>query len=261
MSEVLADKKNLKVLADKKNLESKTELSPIVSILESLFFASEKALSLNAIKGILEDEFSIASVEIKKHIKNLQNNYENQDRGIELAEVNNTYQLRTKIKNKTFVKALIKAKSFRLSASALESLSIIAYKQPCIKASVDEVRGMDSSHLVRSLMDRGLVKFSGKSELPGKPMLYSTTDKFLEVFGLNKIMDLPELSEVQDLLPQDILDSKKTDNLSLLANSLQETKDCNDVQDQEELDKLAKRLSSIEVTTKVLKEKKDSLDS
>lgn len=231
----------------------------ILSILESLFFASEKVLSINSIKVVLEEEFSLSPSEIKKHLQILQKKYIDNDSGIELIEVNNAYQLRTKPENKEFVKALVKAKSFRLSAASLEVLSIIAYKQPCIKSSIDEVRGMDSGHLVRALMDKGLVKFSGKSELPGKPMLYSTTDKFLEVFGLNKIVDLPDLVEIEELLPEDALDIKKTDKLSIITDSLTEKKDCNDVQDQKELDKLSQRLSDIEVVPEALKEKKESL--
>lgn len=235
------------------------ENKKVLSVLESLFFASETALSANFIKSALEQEFSLSTTEIKKYVKILQQEYANNNRGIELAEVNNAYQLRTKPENKDFVQALVKAKSFRLSPASLEALSIIAYKQPCIKASIDEVRGTDSGHLVRTLMDRGLVKFSGKSELPGRPMLYSTTDKFLEIFGLNKIVDLPSLSEIEELLPEDELDIKKTDKISLIADSLAEKQDCNDVQDQEELDKLSQRLSDINVVPDAIKEKKENL--
>lgn len=234
----------------------------ILSVLESLFFASETVLSVNSIKVALEKQFSLSSLEIKKYLKTLQQEYINNSRGIELVEVNSAYQLRTKPENKEFVQALVKAKHFRLSPASLEVLSIVAYKQPCIKSAIDEVRGMDSGHLMRTLMDRGLVKFSGKSELPGKPMLYSTTDKFLEVFGLNKIIDLPNLSEIEELLPEDALEVKKTDKLSVITDSLTEKQSCNDVQDQEELNKLSERLSDIKVVPEALKKKKkDLLDS
>ncbi|MBE8162968.1 MAG: SMC-Scp complex subunit ScpB [Bdellovibrionaceae bacterium] len=241
-------------VSNKKHLEMNKST---LSILESLLFASEKPLSVNSIKLALEEKFSLASAEIKKYLSALQKEYEKQDRGIELVEINNAYQLRTKPENKDFVQALVRAKSFRLSPVSLEALSIIAYKQPCIKSVVDEVRGTDSSHLVRALMDRGLVKFCGKSELPGKPMLYATTDKFLEVFGLNKVSDLPSLSEVEELLPQDVLETKKTDPLSAITESLIEEQSCNDIQDQEELNKLAERLSGIEVVPEALKKKKE----
>lgn len=239
--------------------DANLEGGKILSALESLFFASETVLSVSSIKVALEKKFSLSPSEIKKYLKILQQEYTDKVRGIELVEVNNAYQLRTKSENKEFVQALVKAKSFRLSPASLEALSIVAYKQPCIKSAIDEVRGMDSGHLVRALMDRGLVKFSGKSELPGKPMLYSTTDKFLEVFGLNKIVDLPSLSEIEELLPEDVLEVKKTDKLSVITDSLTEKQSCNDIQDQEELNKLSERLSGIKVLPEALRAKKENL--
>lgn len=244
-------------MLDEKNSLEAADTTPVLSILESLLFSSEKVLSVSAMKGVFAEKYNFSTATIKKHLKDLQNKYNTKFSGIELVEVSNGYQLRTKPENRGFVQSLTKVKSFRLSPSALEVLSIIAYKQPCIKSAIDEVRGGESGHLVRSLMDRSLVKFSGKSELPGKPMLYSTTDKFLEVFGLNKIADLPNLSEVEELLPEDALELKKTDQLSMITDSLTEKQSCNDVQDQEELDKLSERLSHIKTTPEALKEEKD----
>lgn len=242
-------------------VESKSPMDAerVLSILESLLFASDKPLGLTVIKSVFEERYGLSTSAIKTHLKNLKRKYINKTSGLELVEVGGAYQIRTKVDNKEFVQSLVKAKSFRLSPAALEVLSIIAYKQPCIKSSVDEVRGVDSGHLVRALMDRSLVKFSGKSELPGKPMLYTTTDKFLEVFGLNKLVDLPNLSEIEELLPEDSLEVKKTDTLSIITDSLTEKQSCNDIQDQEELSKLSERLSGIEVTPEALKKKKEDM--
>src|SRR5204863_3661148 len=99
---------------------------------------------------------------------------------------------------------LVKGRSFRLSGPALEVLSIVAYKQPVIKSEIDQIRGVESGHLVRALMEKNIVRFAGKSELPGKPMLYATTKEFLELFGLRNIRELPTLSEIDELIPEGI---------------------------------------------------------
>jgi segregation and condensation protein B len=123
---------------------------------------------------------------------------------VTLDEVSGGYQLRTKVDNAGWLRKLVKARPFRLSGPALEVLSIIAYKQPLVKSEVDDIRGVESGHLVRALIEKNLVKFAGKSELPGKPMLYATTKQFLELFGLRNIRELPTLSEIDKLIPEGI---------------------------------------------------------
>lgn len=113
-----------------------------------------------------------------------------------LEEVAGGFQIRTKPDNQKYLQRTVKGRPFRLSGPALEVLAIVAYKQPCTKAMVDEIRGVESGHLMRGLLDRGLMHFAGKSELPGRPMFYETTRKFLEIFSLRNINELPSLNEI-----------------------------------------------------------------
>jgi segregation and condensation protein B len=119
--------------------------------------------------------------------------------GTRIDNVANAWQIRTKPENLSWIKKLENIRPIRISVSALETLAIIAYKQPVHKAEVDKIRGVDSSHLVRTLLEKNLIKITGRSELPGKPLLYSTTAEFLEVFGLANLNELPSLTEIQDL--------------------------------------------------------------
>ena len=123
-----------------------------------------------------------------------------------IEEVVGAYQLRSKPEMQKYLHRMLKMRPFRLSGPALEVLSIVAYKQPCTKAMVDDVRGVESGHLMRALLDRGLLHFGEKSELPGRPMYYETTRRFLEVFGLRNIQELPALHEIDQLIPEGIGD-------------------------------------------------------
>ena len=134
---------------------------------------------------------------------------------------------------------------------------MVAYKQPCPKSSIDEIRGVDSSHLIRALMDRNLLAFAGKSELPGKPMLYKTTSKFLEVFGLRSIKELPSLSEIEALLPNGIGDEEEEkETLSELAGKLSEKFEGSYSAGEDELGKINEQLSSISTETEFFEQEK-----
>jgi segregation and condensation protein B len=194
------------------------QLEPVQarSILESVLLASDKPLGMAFFKEIFKGT-NIKTPKIKEALEALTQDYAGAERGLSLVEVGGGFQLRTKNENSVFVRRMMKGRPFKLSGPALEVLSIIAYKQPIIKAEVDEIRGVESGHLMRALMDRGLIKFDGKSELPGKPMLYGTTRKFLEIFGLKDIRELPSLSEIDQLLPDGIGD-EETENEDKLGD-------------------------------------------
>ena len=115
---------------------------------------------------------------------------------MELVEVAGGYQYRTKPQWAEWVNRLKKVKAVKLSQSALETLAIIAYRQPVIRPEIEQIRGVDSGWVVRTLMEKGLVKMMGRKDLPGRPMIYGTTKAFLELFGLNALTDLPNLKEV-----------------------------------------------------------------
>ena len=179
----------------------------IESIIESILFASDRPVSLNSIKMVFKGT-NVKTEKIRRTIDHLQVEYAGSTRGVVLEEVSGGYQLRTKVDNMDFLRRTLKARTFRLSGPALEVLSIVAYKQPTIKAGIDEIRGVESGHLLRALMEKGLVNFEGKSELPGRPMQYGTTRKFLEIFGLRNLRELPTLSQIDEILPEGITEEE-----------------------------------------------------
>ena len=165
----------------------------IKPILESVLFVSGTPIRLETLFEILP-EFN--QEDILKGIQQIQTDCEEASKGIELVEVAGGYQLRTKPRWAEWVNRLKKVKAVKLSQSALETLSIIAYRQPVIRPEIEQIRGVDSGWVVRTLMEKGLVKMMGRKDLPGRPMIYGTTKAFLELFGLNALTDLPNLKEV-----------------------------------------------------------------
>ena len=195
------------------------EVDRIVSIVESVLFASDRPVSLASLKSIFEGT-TVRSKDIIRAIETLASVYAGATRGVTLEEVTGGYQLRTKVDNADFLKRNHKVRPFRLSGPALEVISIIAYRQPITKPEIDQIRGVESGHLVRALMERGLVHFGEKSDLPGRPMQYLTSRKFLEIFGLRNLQELPSLAEIDQLLPEGIGDEEDKETLSDLTEAL-----------------------------------------
>jgi len=165
------------------------------AILEGLLFlVGDEGLTEKQIKEIL----GISDQEIKELLKKLEKEYNNLNRGLSLVYLGDTYKLATKKEYKKYYEKLISNQdSNLLSQAALETLAIIAYNEPITRVEVDELRGVSSIHIVRKLVAKGLIKEAGKSDLPGKPMLYKTTKEFLDYFGLSTINDLPKLEEIE----------------------------------------------------------------
>ena len=229
--------------------------SKLVSILESLLFSTDRPLSVSQLKTFLQEaseknelQFNFSTSHIKKALKTLKQDYESTTRGVVLEELGGGFQIRTKASNKVFLQKTMKARPFRLSGPALEVLALIAYRQPCIKAKIDEIRGIDCGHLIRALMERGLVAFDGKSELPGKPMLYKTTFQFLEIFNLKSLNDLPSLSEIEELLPEDVA-GKEELSLEDVADSQTEEFLETYSAEERELEDVTETIRSIKTTT------------
>jgi segregation and condensation protein B len=140
------------------------------SIVESILFASDRPVSLASIKEVFKGT-NVRKDKIKRILDNLAVEYASGRRGVTLEEITGGYQLRTKIDNMNFIKRTVKARAFKLSGPALETLAIVAYKQPVVKSEIDQIRGVESGHLLRALMEKGLCNFEGKAEnLPGRPM-------------------------------------------------------------------------------------------
>lgn len=229
----------------------------VESILESIFFATDRPVSLASIKAVFKGT-NVATDKIRKSIDKLAVEYAGARRGVSLEEVPGGYQLRTKVDNMNFLRRTLKTRTFKLSGPALEVLSIVAYKQPMIKAEIDEIRGVESGHLLRALMEKGLVNFEGKSELPGKPMQYGTTKKFLEIFGLRNLKELPTLSQIDELLPEGIGDEeeKEKGTLSDITSSMAENLTANYSEGEEDLLKIQEQLEQISTTTAFFEDEK-----
>jgi len=165
--------------------------------IETIIFMSDRPINLLKIKAQIDSDLPLRVVH--ESIARLQEEYEAKHHGIRLMEVAEGYQFRTKATYSKIVSNMFKVNSIQLSPTALEVLAIIAYKQPVSKNSVESIRGVDSSHIVRQLMDKRLVKMAGRSEEMGRPSLYGTTPEFLEIFNLNSIDDLPSESELSEL--------------------------------------------------------------
>lgn len=167
------------------------------SAIESLLFIAGNPLSLDRLKGIFEDA---TREQIVTQIDALQQEYEERGSGIMLAEVAGGFQLGTRPENAAWIRKFRSVKiSSKLSRPALETLAIVAYKQPITRTEVEAVRGVNIGGIMRNLMERRLVKIVGKKDVPGKPMMYGTSLEFLQYFGLKDLSALPTLKEFQEL--------------------------------------------------------------
>lgn len=163
-------------------------------ILEGILFVSDSPVRLDTLAEIVHEWDREAVLD---GIQQIKKECEEDSRGLELAEVAGGYQFRTKPKWAQWVNRLKKTKPVKLSQSALETLAIIAYRQPVIRPTIEEIRGVDSGWVIRSLLEKELIRISGRKEIPGRPLIYGTTKTFLELFNLNTLSDLPTLKEVQ----------------------------------------------------------------
>ena len=173
--------------------------------IETIIFMSDRPISIQKIKTQIDNELPLRV--IHESLSKLQSGYEEKHHGIRLVEVAEGYQFRTKATYSKFVQNLFKINSLVLTPTALEVLAIIAYKQPVSKTDVEKIRGVDSSHIIRALMDKRLVKITGRSEELGRPSLFGTTEEFLEVFNLADISQLPPEYELEEMATKNTLGS------------------------------------------------------
>jgi len=162
------------------------------AVIEGLLFVSgEDGLTLDEICNLIEKDKD----ETSKIIKELYNDYENNERGMHIEFLGNRFKFTTKAEHKEYYKKLIKEEENSiLSQSALETLAIIAYNGPITRINIDEIRGVNSSYVVRKLLLKGLIEEVGRSDVAGKPRIYNITPKFLDYFGLGSIDELPEIN-------------------------------------------------------------------
>jgi segregation and condensation protein B len=166
----------------------------VESVIEAILFASDESLSATKLAAIVE----ITTKQVNEAVKTLNEKYKAGNHAFRIVQIAGGYQMLTLSPYNHWLKSLLRARSeSKLSAAALETLAIIAYKQPIIRADIEAIRGVAVGEMVRSLMYKGLVKITGRADVLGRPMLYGTTKKFLEVFGLNSLKDLPKIEELK----------------------------------------------------------------
>ncbi len=177
------------------------EREKLKSVIESLMFVSEAILNLDRLSTIIE---GVEKKEILSAIEGLQSEYENQERGIRLVEVGGGYQLRTPKENTAWIRILFRSKAARMSKPTLETLAIVAYKQPITRGEIEHIRGVSVDGIIGTLLERQWVRIVGRKDVPGKPFLYGTTREFLELFNLKDLTGLPTLKELEEIAQPEI---------------------------------------------------------
>jgi segregation and condensation protein B len=174
------------------------EQARVMASIETVLFMSDKPVSLPKLRQTIGREVPLSAY--RGLMARLREEFTRDHRGVEIAEVSMGFQLRTKPHMASVLRKMIKTAPLRLSAATMEVLAITAYKQPVTKDDLDRIRGVDSGYVLRNLMEKRLVRICGRSELPGKPMLYGTTHEFLELFCLKDVNALPPLHEVESMV-------------------------------------------------------------
>ncbi|MBW1840698.1 MAG: SMC-Scp complex subunit ScpB [Deltaproteobacteria bacterium] len=171
-------------------------MDDLKNIIESLLFVAEAPLTVDRIKNVI----TVADTrEIRKALSALSAEYNTRKGGFFLREVAGGYQFRSRPEYMEWIKRLLNPNPPRISKAALETLAIIAYKQPALRSDVEQIRGVDCGGVLRALLERRLIRILGRKELPGRPLIYGTTKQFLEVFDLKDLKELPTPKEIEAL--------------------------------------------------------------
>lgn len=169
----------------------------VKSVVEALLFVSGEPLSVERLLGVIE---GASRPELIASLRSLQADYSAEARGLQVVEVAGGFQITTRADCAPWIKRLEKARAgSKLSRSAMETLAIIAYKQPLVRAEIEEIRGVDTAGVLRTLLDRRVIRIVGRKDVPGRPIMYGTTKQFLQAFGLKNLSELPALRDFKDL--------------------------------------------------------------
>ena len=174
-------------------------MNTVDQIIEALLFASPEPLTQQKINLIFDDD----PPNLDECIQSISQKFDKQDHAIEILNLAGGYQIRTKPDYDLYVRRLLnKTGQLQLSQASLECLSIIAYKQPVSRSDIEAIRGVDCASVLKTLLKKSLIRIKGRDEGPGRPLMYNTTDAFLQSFGLSRIADLPKLKEMAELLEE-----------------------------------------------------------
>jgi segregation and condensation protein B len=207
-------------------------ITDLKRIVEAVLFAAETPLSLAQICQVLETK---DKAPVQNALEELSKEYDFLERAFALVEVAGGWRLRTRPDMAFWLRKLKRQSKTRLSRASLETLAIIAYKQPVLKAEIERIRGVEVSGVLRMLMEKELVRVVGRKDLPGRPLIYGTTKRFLEVFDLKDLSDLPTLEEMQELLGDpDVVKEGEEDETPLFTRGMagQDDDDGGDVGDE-----------------------------
>lgn len=171
-------------------------MEDLTNIIESLLFVAENPLSLDQLQEAVPDA---SRDEIHKALSGLQETYRLRNGGFVIHEVAGGFQFRTRPEYKEWIRRLLQPKPPKLSKPAMETLAIIAYRQPVLRSEIEHIRGVDSANSLRILLERKLIRVLGRREIPGRPLVYATTTRFLETFDLKDLKDLPTLKEINEI--------------------------------------------------------------
>jgi len=188
-------------------------MDDIKNIIESLLFVSEEPLTIDRFKTIIS---GTETKDLREALEDLKADYEARQGGFFLNQVAGGYQIRTRPEYMEWIKRLLQPKPMRLSKPALETLAIIAYKQPVIRSDVEHIRGVDCGGVLRVLLERKFIRVLGRREIAGRPLIYATTKRFLEVFDLKNLKDLPTPKEIEEFgssLSEDVNATANQDQL------------------------------------------------
>ena len=168
----------------------------IEAIIESLLFVAGEPVSLRRLCEIIAEA---QKAEVQEALEELVKKFEAPDRGLVIAEVAGGWQLQTSADNALWVGRLLQARPIRLSRPSLETLAMVAYKQPVTKAEIDDIRGVDSGGVLKTLLDYGFIRITGRKDVPGKPLIYGTDRRFMEFFRMKSLSELPTLREMEEI--------------------------------------------------------------
>ena len=175
-------------------------------IIEALLFASHKPINQNTIDKL----FSGEKISLSNVIEKLNDQYRKHNHAFEIKAIAGGYQIVTKAEYELFIRSVSSNNSkFRPSKAFIDTIAIIAYKQPVSRSKIEFIRGVDSSGVLKTLLTKDLIKISGRSNAPGRPLLYQTTQQFLEYFGLNNLSDMPKINEINQLLDSQLEDQNQ----------------------------------------------------
>lgn len=211
------------------------------SVIEGLIFSSDEPISssdiIKAIKGIDGEDSQISSEDVETSVDELNKIYNEKNIAFQILKISGGYLFATKPEYAKYIGYLSSEKSKRrLSQAALETLAIIAYKQPLTKPELESIRGVNSDYILNTLLEKNLISITGRAETIGRPLLYDTTDEFLKYFGLNKLSDLPKPREVEEIMrDEDFLEQKQKIMMNMIEETIEnETPEENNDTDQVE---------------------------